>query len=343
VKIGSAGMSVLTGVEMKFNNVTIGDRAKIRLVRGSPELGALFGGRKSFDRVELEGVSASQSQIADALLGKVSGANLRIGRVSIKQLTLEGPLPLPPLDVVADVGANGGFQTVKLTGGDKIQVQISPSGNDLPFEISAGSLALPFVPALSLSEFAMKGTANRDGITASEFDGRTFDGVVSGTARIRWGANWTIEGELKARNLKAAVFAPALVSDGRVEGKGSYSMSGGNPATLADSAHLQGDFKVEKGVLGSFDLTRALQTGGAQTTGRTVFHELTAQGVYDKGAVQLRNIAIGAGAMNAGATLDIDANGGLSGRVSADVKTPTQTLRATVNISGKVQDPVIRK
>jgi hypothetical protein len=148
---------------------------------------------------------------------------------------------------------------------------------------------------------------------------------------------------VRARSLKAAVFAPALVSEGRIEGKGNYKMSGGNPATLAESAHLQGEFKIEKGVLGSFDLTRALQTGGAQTTGRTVFNELTGQGVYDKGAVQLRNIAIGAGAMNAAATLDIDASGGLSGRVAADVKTPTQTLRATVNISGKVQDPVIRK
>ena len=47
--------------------------------------------------------------------------------------------------------------------------------------------------------------------------------------------------------------------------------------------------------------------------------------------------------MNAGASLDIDANGGLSGRIVADVKTPNQTLRATLNMSGKMQDPVIRK
>jgi hypothetical protein len=96
-------------------------------------------------------------------------------------------------------------------------------------------------------------------------------------------------------------------------------------------------------VLGSFDLTRALQTGGAQTGGRTIFSELTGQGIYDKGTVQIRNVAIAAGAMNAGASLDVDANGGLSGRVSADVKTPTQTLRAVLNLSGKIQDPVIRK
>ena len=47
--------------------------------------------------------------------------------------------------------------------------------------------------------------------------------------------------------------------------------------------------------------------------------------------------------MNGGASLDIDAGGGLSGRVVADVKLPTQTLRATLNISGKVQEPQIRK
>jgi hypothetical protein len=120
-------------------------------------------------------------------------------------------------------------------------------------------------------------------------------------------------------------------------------MSGPNPATLFESARIQGEFKIEKGVLGSFDLRRALQTGGAQSGGRTPFTELTGQAVYDKGAVKLSNVAIAEGGMNAGATLDIDAGGGLSGRIVADVKTPNQTLRATLNISGKIQDPVIRK
>ncbi len=112
-----------------------------------------------------------------------------------------------------------------------------------------------------------------------------------------------LEEERKARE----VFAPALVSEGKVEGRGAYSMSGSNPATLFESARLQGDFKI------------------------------------DKGTVKITNAAIWAGAMNAGASLEIDAGGGLSGRVVADVKMPNQTLRATLNISGKIQDPVIRK
>jgi len=116
-----------------------------------------------------------------------------------------------------------------------------------------------------------------------------------------------------------------------------------SPAKLGESAHLEGSFKIENGVIGNFSLRRALETGGAQTGGRTEFTELTGQGTYDKGVVQLRSLNIGAGAMNAGANLDVDAGGNLGGRVAAEVKTPNQTLRAVLNISGTLQNPVIKK
>jgi hypothetical protein len=343
VKIGAARLAVLTGIEVKFENVSVGDGVKIRLARGSLALGSLLGGKKAFSKMELEGASISQSQLGGAVLGKVANDNFRIERILIKQAKFDGPLALPPLDVEAVVGGDGSLQSVTARGGDKLSVQLTPTGGDIGFEISAGSLALPFVPALTLSDFGMKGTANRGGVVKSEFDGRVFDGVVSGTAKIRWGSSWTVDGELKARALKVGVFAPALVSEGKLEGKGSYVMSGSDPATLFQSAKVQGEFKIEKGVLGSFNLTRALQTGGAQSSGITEFSELTGQAVYDKGAIQVRNVALAAGAMNAGVSLDIDANGGLAGRVVADVKTPQQTLRATLNISGKITDPVVHK
>jgi len=143
--------------------------------------------------------------------------------------------------------------------------------------------------------------------------------------------------------MKIAVFAPTLVSQGKVEGEGKFAMSGADAGRLYEGARLEGNFKIENGVIGNFNLRRALETGGAQTGGRTEFAEMTGQGVYERGAVQLRNLAFSSGAMNANASVDIDANGGISGRIAADVKTPNQTLRAVLNISGKVQDPVIRK
>ena len=343
VSIRSAHLSLFTGVELKFDGVSVGDNVKINLVRGFPDVGSLFGAKKSFSRLELEGFTLSQGELAAAVLGKLSGDNFKVGRVVARQVKLDGPLTLPALDAEAVIAGDGSVQSLNLRGVEKLSVLLAPKGGEIGFEISAGSLALPFVPALTLSDFGMKGTATRQGVSSAEFDGRAFDGTISGTARMRWGANWTVEGEVRARGLKIAVFAPTLVSEGKVEGRGAYAMSGPAPAKLHENARLEGNFKIENGVLGSFDLTRALQSGGAQTGGRTIFNEMTAQGVYDKGAIQLRNIAVSSGAMNAGASLDIDANGGLAGRIVADVKTSTQALRATLNISGKIQDPVIRK
>ena len=97
-------------------------------------------------------------------------------------------------------------------------------------------------------------------------------------------------------------------------------MSGNDPAKLYDAAHLEGNFTVGKGMLGSIDLSRVMHTSGRQYGGRTQFTEMTGQAIYDRGAVALRNINIGAGALNAGASADIAQSGALSGRIVADMK-----------------------
>jgi hypothetical protein len=339
VKIGGARLSLLTGVQVTFDRVTLGE-VSAATARARPSVGSLFGPTKAFDAIELEGVSATQAAFGAALFGKAAGPNFSVARVSAKQVKLEGPLPLPVLDIEAVFGGDGAPQSVTVHGPEKLAARITPRGAEAGVEVSAASLALPFVPALSLSDFNLKGTATRQGLTVSEFDGRAFDGAIAGTARIRWDAAWSAAGELRVRGINAAVFAPALLSEGRVEGRGAFQMSGAAPARLHENARLEGTFKVEKGALG-FDIARVLASG--QAGGRTEFAELSAQGTYDKGAVQLRNIGLSRGAMSASGALDISSDGTLSGRLTAEIKTPTQALRGAVTLSGKVREPAIRK
>ena len=188
----------------------------------------------------------------------------------------------------------------------------------------------------------MKGTVNREGMNIAEWDGALLNGTVSGTANVRWGATWNIEGVVTARGINAAVFAPALLSEGRGEGTAKFSMSGADPGKLGAAGRYEGNFKVEKGVLGSFDLSRAIQSSGRQAAGRTAFGEMTGRALYDKGAVALRDVTIGAGALNAGASADIAQSGALSGRIVADVRTASATLRATLNLGGTVKEPQVR-
>jgi hypothetical protein len=198
------------------------------------------------------------------------------------------------------------------------------------------------MPDVTLSTFAMKGRASGDSARIESWGGAYLDGAFSGSANLRWGPTWTLDGVMTGRGINAAVFAPALLSEGKAEGTARFSMSDADPTKFKSKGRVEGTFTLNKGILGSFDLSRAILTGGRQATGRTPFTEMNGQAVFDRGAVTLRNVSFGAGAMNAAASADISPEGALSGRIIADIRTSSQNLRATVNIGGTVTEPLVK-
>ena len=338
VKIGSARMWVLAGVQMRFDNVTIGEAARIAQVRAVPELGSVLGERKVFSRIELDKVTLAQDALGGALFGAVRGTQLFPRRVVATEIKLQGPLALPTLSADGVVGSDGRLAEVKLSG-ERVTGLITSRGDGVMFETSIGSFTLPFLNKLTLTEFGAKGSANAQGMTVSEFDGRVFDGLMAGNARIQWGPAWSVSGDVRGAGMNAGVFAASLISEGRFEGKGRYVMAGREPERLYETARLDGSFTVAKGMLSSFDLSRALQTTSAQASGRTQFTELTGNLSLASGALALRDMRLTAGLLQANGTLDVDPSGGLSGRINAELR----TLRGTYYVGGKLNEPQLRR
>jgi len=342
VKIGSARLSLVTGLQVKFSEISLGEGILIPEARAYPELDAVLGPRKAFSRIEVDRIKLDQDAVGPALFARVKGENFSVGRVVAKNLELTGPLALPRgLEVDVSYDGEGAVRAVVVRGPEALLARLTPKGAAIEVDMSASSFTLPFAPEISLSRFAMKGSATPQGLSVSEWDGALLNGTVSGTANVRWGESWIVEGVVTARNINAAVFAPALVSDGKAEGSGKFSMRG-PPGKLAPTTRLDGSFTVTRGVLGSIDLSRAIQSGGKFATGRTQFNEMNGQATYDRGAVALRNITIAAGQLNAGASADIAENGALSGRIVADVRVASHTMRATLNLGGTVKEPQVR-
>jgi len=343
VKIGSASLWLFSGLpQVRFRDVRIGD-ARIAQVSASGSPGAIFGDKKEFSTIELDGFTLPQEAIGDAIFAKVHGDNFSVSRIAIKSLQLPGPAALPK-DLHADIAldAQGMLHSATLHGPDGLVAKLLPKGGAIEFEVVAGGFTLPIAPQVTLSNFVMKGHATPRGMTISEWGGAIFNGGISGTATVGWGGGWTVDGVLTVRNINAAVFAPALLSSGSAEGTAKFSMSAQDAGGLVSASRLDGNFTVSKGTLGSFDLARAIQSGGKQANGSTQFAEMNGQASYDRGAVALRNVTIGAGALNAGASADITRNGALSGRIVADMKTASQMLRATLLIGGTVKEPQVR-
>src|SRR5712692_7725022 len=343
VKIGSARLWFITGLQLRFKDVKIGEDVTIASVVGSPEFAALRGEKKIFSRIDLEGVKIPQQALGEALFARVKGDNFAVGRIVAKQLELDGPVPLPkPLEADLAFGPDGALRSATLRGPDTLLARLALKDASIEFEMTASGFPLPVLPEVALSDFGMKGTASQRGMSIAEWGGKLLGGTLSGTANVRWGGTWSVEGLITARNINAAVFAPTLLSEGKAEGSGRFSMSGAEPSKLASAGRVEGSFTVSMGVLGSFDLARAIQSSGKTVTGRTQFAEMNGQAVYDRGAVALRNITIGAGALNAGASIDIAQSGALSGRIVADMRTAGQTLRAALNLGGTVKEPQVR-
>jgi hypothetical protein len=343
VKVGSANLSLFTGLMIKFKDVAVGEGTRIAEVRAYPEFGALLGPNKAFSRIEFDGVKLAQEEAGQALFAKVKAENFSVARMVAKNLELVGPLAMPKgLEAELLYNADGTVRAGTLRGPEALLVRLIPKGEAVEVEMSAASFSLPFAPEISISKFGLKGNATPRGISVSEWDGQALNGTLSGTANVRWGDSWAVDGVLTARGINAAVFAPALLSDGRGEGSGKFSMRGSEPGKLGESSRLDGSFTITRGVLGSIDLSRAIQTGGKQATGRTEFSEMNGNAVYDRGSVALRNITISAGKLNAGASAEISPKGALSGRIVADVTVSSQVLRATLNLGGTLKEPQVR-
>src|SRR6267142_1651414 len=342
VRVGSANLWLLTGLQVRFKNVAVGD-AKIAHVTGYPSTGSLFGDRKEFSKIELDGFTLPQEAIGDALFATVKSDGFSVEQFVIKSLEVPGPATLPK-SLQADIALNekGTMKSATLRGPDGLLAKLVPQDDGVRFEMTAAGFTLPIAPQVTLSNFAMKGSATPRGMTITEWGGALLGGGMSGTANVRWGGSWNVDGVVTVRNINAAVFAPALLSSGTGEGTAKFSMNAPDPGGLVSAGRIDGNFTVYKGALGSFDLATAIQSGGRNYRGTTQFVEMNGQGSYNRGAVSLRNVTIGAGALNAGASADISENGALSGRIVADMRTTVRALSATLLLGGTLKEPQVR-
>src|SRR5207302_4594869 len=139
-------------------------------------------------------------------------------------------------------------------GPDGLVAKIAVQDDGVSFEATAAGFTLPIVPQMTLSNFSMKGTATPRGMSVAQWGGSILGGAITGTANVRWGGNWNVDGVVTVRNINAAVFAPALLSSGNAEGTGKFSMNAPDPGGLVSASRIDGNFTVNKGTLGSFDL-----------------------------------------------------------------------------------------
>ena len=341
VKIKALHLSLVPLPHWRLDGVSAGKEGQLEVARVNAvaELGSMFSEQKVFKSIELESPVLSEDGLLALLFGKPQGQDFKVASVIVKNGKLNSKtFILPALDATISVGEDGGWRQIALETPDhKTSLLLKPEGDGAQIEVETNAFSMPFDPSFILENFNAKGVVRRGELRLSEFKGGIYGGYLSGNASLKWGADWSLAGEINVRAMDPGRFVPALLEEGKLEGKASYAMRAKTYDELFAAPRLEGGFAIQKGTLLGTDLGRLLQGGGVG--GKTAFAELTGSFVREAGKTQLRQIHLGAGPVSAGGNADVDAGKHISGRFTVEIKSPVAQARANLAVSGILKEP----
>jgi hypothetical protein len=345
VRIGAVYVALVPSPQLRFERVTIGKDPQMRIAaaRASVALASILDERRRLRTLQMEGATVPPAFLA-ALLSGGSGGGIGIERVTGKGVRLDIPgISVPELEVDAALDGRGAVRSIRLSNAErKLTATLQPRAGRASIEIEAAKFTLPIGADLTIEDFSAKGTVGRTELALSEFDGHALNGTVHGNARMRWSDGWTVEGEFSVRQMDAAMIAAPIVASGKLDGKGVYGMKAAAPGKLFEATRMEGRFTVQKGSITNVDMTRVLQ-GGGTGGGTTLFSEMSGNANADAGRIQVRQLRLAAGLLQGAGNVDVDPRKNLSGRVQIELRAQTVQARATLAVSGSLQNPQFRR
>ena len=339
VKIRALRIALVPQPHLRLEGVSIGGAGQIRVpvIKAAGELGNLYRDKKVFKAVEFDSMVVTEEGLGWILFSKLPTRDLVFDSVNAQNTTLESKnISLSAFDARLAADDEGGWKTIAIQARDKsFSLELASKGESLKIDINAPSFRIPFGSTLTLEDFVAKGTANVAGLALTEFKGFVLGGTISGNARLKWGANWSLAGELNAKQIDTTRIVPDLIDGGRVAGDASFALQAPDAARLFAAPRLEGSLTIPRGTLLGVDLGSLLQ--GGEKRGDTRFTDLSASFLHEGGATQFRQARFGQGGMSASGTVDVDADKNVRGRFAADLKLSTELRRANYAISGTLK------
>ncbi len=339
-----------------LESVSVGDKdttraARIRLV---PEVLSMLGSRVAFSSVEIDsGVIADDTMAR--LVTSVEAAFRTDAPATVRSLSFNR-LRLSLLGLSLG-GLHGQISATTLESDRGVLFVNDDRSFRLVFKIGTPSLTADFEgfawQAVEDSPYRFDSVSGQlvwDGRSLSirQFDARIFDGAVEGQLLLERGSQPVLSGDIRIRHMTLARLASTMGYPNQFEGElaGSLKFSGSAAewGRVVPQLAGEGDFALQRGVLGGFDLVEAVRRAGKGSVsgGSTRFEQMTGKLGVSPGSIRLSNIALASGALRSGGDLEIAADGRLAGRLNVEMRGTASALRASLATSGSLKSPVLQ-
>ncbi|MFM9888577.1 MAG: hypothetical protein ACKVQT_36605 [Burkholderiales bacterium] len=347
VRISGVALSAWPRPAVVLRDVAVGAEGhfKAATLRAILNPSALIGGDRPYSRLEVEGaVIASDFFWTLGSESRRTALPLSFDRVEFAGATIVDPhWTFAELSASATMARTGQMQSLKVHNADRsVAVTISPDGARKAVVAITAKFFQPSPASIALSGVLADGIMTPDELVISEFQGHASGGTVRGTAQLRWGSRWVLDGTIEGRSMYLTDIAPTLIRGGKANGHARFSMSGTSQDNLFSAPSMSGTAAIDDGALEGIDLSRAIQ-GSNGMGGATAFNQGSATFQLGNKRLTVAGIRFGNATLSVDGNADLDAQGVLTGRLNATLSAPGAPIIGSFAIGGTIARPVIKQ
>ncbi len=347
VRISDVSLSAWPRPAVVLREVAVGAEGhfKAATVRAVLNPSALIGGDRPYSRLEVQGaVIASDFFWTLGSESRKPASPLSFDRVEFAGATIvDSNWTFADVSASATLARTGQMQTLKVQNADRsVAVTISPDGARKAVVAITAKFFQPTPASIALSGVHADGTMTPDELVISEFQGQASGGTVRGTAQLRSGRRWDLDGTIEARSMYLADVAPGLFRGGKANGQARFSMSGTSLDNLFSAPSMSGSATIDDGTIAGIDLSRAIQ-GSNGAGGATAFNQGSATFQLGDKRLAVAGIRFGSATLAVDGHADVDAQGILMGRLIATLSAPGAPIIGSFAIGGTIARPVIKQ
>ena len=351
--IDHLGFQLMPRPGLEMESVRVGGENGVRIakIRVRPDLGTLGQGTRVMREMEVSGVTIPLPMLLELSRWLAAGSDrpVRIEHLRLSQVSLQlGSFVLADLAGEVSFGSNGEVSHLSLQNAEhSVKLDGEPRDGALELNLdavgwSAGETAPRFT---SLSGH---GLLTAKGIALDSIDARTLDGLWQGKLNLSWARGYSLESNLSAKGLSMRKLSAALGREAKLDGElgGSFKLSASGTDWPQMISRLQGEgtFTVGRGLIGNMDLAEAVRhsAGPAIRGGETRFEQLAGQFRFDPKRLQLSDVQLNAGPLQASGKLAVDEAGKLDGALEVLMRSSANQIRMPVALRGSLSEPLLQ-
>jgi hypothetical protein len=267
-----------------------------------------------------------------------------VRRLNLQNLKINSDeIALPVLDGIAEIDEQGTFSRVSLHSEDnKFGIDLQPYQGRWQVGVSLKETSLPLLPEIVFSDLSAKGELGDGEVNFSEMDAHIFNGILLGSAKLKWSKGWQLQGRLEAKLFEVKKIFPEYGIEGEMYGEGLFSFDSEKLSQLGDSPRLDASFTVKRGIIGAIDAVETARLSSREHLlgGRTHFDDLIGTVQVENHVTHYRQIRIVSGMLSARGAFDVTQDKRIGGSFNAEIKMREGDSQLT--LFGTLREPKLR-